>query len=71
MCLHALIFEMVQFSCSVFTLCFSSCFFKAPPPDTNSALIGRLTHAWAGIARRVFGPLHRVFGFQISLTFTE
>ena len=28
-------------------MCFSSCLFKSPPsPNTQSTLIGRLTHAW-------------------------
>ena len=33
------------------TLCFSSCLFKAPPfSNTQSTLIGQLTHTWASIA---------------------
>ena len=30
--------------------CSSSCLFKPPPPNTRSALIGQLTHAWPSTA---------------------
>ena len=32
------------------SLCFSSCLFKDPLPNTKSALIGQLTHAWPSTA---------------------
>ena len=76
---------LLMFTClssfpSVWTLCFSSCLFKTPLMNTQSALIGQLTHAWTSIVNNSRAAVlnvmyqtsyHMVEFFYVSCFLTE
>ena len=57
----------VQCSSPVFPICFSSYLYKARPfPNTQSALIGQLTHSWASAANLLSSQVWRAFSLQLT-----